>query len=72
MKGAYGDRNTVETIITEFIEYNNDQVKVVERIKAENRRDDTFRATKFLNEVQEKVDNNPTESSTKLVKEMGA
>ena len=68
MKGASGDRNTIKTITTELIEYNNDQVKVVERKKAENRRSDTFRTTKLLNKVQEKVDNDPT----KLFKEMGA
>ena len=55
-----------------MVEYNNDQVKVVERKKAENRRSDNFRTTKFLNKVQEKVDNDPTKSSTKMVKEMEA
>ena len=52
--------------------YNNDQMKVVEWIKAENRRSDTFKTTKVHNEVQKKVDNDPTNTSTNLVKEMGA
>ena len=70
MKGASCARNTVKSIRSELKETNDDYEAVVQRKKG-SRRSNTFRTPDFLDELKNKVEEDPTKSFTQLAEELG-